>query len=475
MTTPEGARTNPFLTGPLGPLFLRSAVPIILMMLTNGIQTLIDAWFLGVYVGADALAAVTLMFPVFMLMAALSSLVSTGMSSVLARALGAGDIARARALFTGAHGLALVVCMLVLILFQLWGAGLTARLAGGSAQLAAMGHAYIAIIIWGAPAMFLLGVNGDALRCEGRFRMMMIGTVTVTLANIALTYMLVAVLNYGVVGNAVATVLAQLLALAIIIVYRSVGATALRWRTLRPGDLSRGWGAFLSLGAPQSLSFMGISLIAGAIILSVQKWGGDSYAATVAAYGIITRIMTFAFMPLMGMSMATQTVVGNNFGAGLYARSDGAIRIGLAVAFVYAVLFETAMLLFAGLIGKVFVDDPQTIAEIGRILPITIMFYVLSASLLVLSGYLQAIGDARSAVLLTIGRTYFLTIPLILALPYALGETGIWFAGPVAELLTSLLAVVILWRQWRRHGYRFGLFRSGRQAAPDQPLARDTG
>lgn len=458
MTTPDGARTNPFLSGPVGPLFLRTVTPIIFMMLTNGIQTLVDAWFLGVYVGADALAAVTSMFPVFMLLAALSALVSTGMASALARALGAGEMARARALFTGAHGLALIVCAGLVLVFALVGTSLTSRLAGGSAELASMGYAYISIIIWGAPAMFFLGVNGDALRCEGRLQMMVIGSLTVTLANIALSFVLVALLGYGVVGTAVATVLAQLVAFSIIVAYRFVGATALRWVTLHPRNLGKGWTEFLMLGAPQSLSFIGISLVAAAIILSVQAWGGADYAATVAAYGIITRLMTFAFMPLMGMNMATQTIVGNNFGAGLYARSNAALKLGLGVAVGYGLLFTAAMLTFAGSLGAIFVDDAATIAEVGRILPITTIFYVLTALLMVLSGYLQAIGDARSAVLLTLGRTYFLTIPLILILPYVVGEPGIWFSTPVAELLTALLAVLILWRKSRRDGARWGVF-----------------
>jgi len=80
---------NMFLSGSLPILFIKTAAPIILIMMVNGIHTLIDAYFLGEYVGADALTAVTLMFPAFMLMVALSTLVSNGYSSVLARLLGA--------------------------------------------------------------------------------------------------------------------------------------------------------------------------------------------------------------------------------------------------------------------------------------------------------------------------------------------------------------------------------------------------
>ena len=460
MPTPENTPANPFLNGPLGPLFARTAIPIILMMLTNGIQSLIDAWFLGVFVGSDALAAVTLVFPIFMLLAALSVLVSAGMASVLARSLGAGDMARARALLAGAHGLSLLVSLGLICLFLLIGWPVILGLAGGSVPLASMGHDYIAIIVVFSPLMFLLGVHGDALRCEGKLALLMLTTFCVTAANIALTYLLVAILDYGVVGSAAGTVLAQALALSIVIAYRTFGATALRWTTLRLGDLGHGWRDFLALGAPQSLSFIGISLISTAVIVSVQKWGGEGYAATVAAYGIITRLMTFAYMPLMGLNMATQTIVGNNFGAGLFRRSDGAFKLGLMVALVYTAVFEISMMTFAGTIGGLFVDDAATIAEVGRIMPITVMLYFVSGGVLILSGYLQAIGDARTAVLLTIGRAYLFSIPLILALPYLLGEIGIWLAGPAAEACAAVLAGLLLWRKSRTEGHRFGIFRS---------------
>lgn len=460
MSSPEPARQNPFLHGPLGPLFVRTAAPIIVIMLTNGVQTLIDAWILGAYVGADALAAVTLMFPVYMLMAALSSLVSSGMASVLARALGSGDIARARTVFAGAHGLAIVICAMLVVLFVLGGRAMVEALTNGPGHLAGMGYGYIAIVVWFSPLMFLLGVNGDALRCEGRLGLMTATSLIVSAVHVAAAWLLVVHLGYGVEGSAAGTVIGQALALAIIIGFRFAGRTCLRWSALRLADLRRGWSRFLALGAPQSLSFIGISLVAGAVIVSAQRWAGDSYAATVAAYGIITRIMTFAYMVLMGFNMATQTIVGNNYGAGLWHRSDGALKIGLGAAFAYAAAFEAAMLMSSGSIGGLFVDDPATIAEVARILPITIVFYALAGCMLVLSSYLQAIGDARTAILLTIGRTYLFNIPLVILLPFAVGETGIWLAGPAAEAMTAILAGGLLWRVKAKTGYRFGLLRA---------------
>ena len=110
-------RKNRFTEGSLGTIYVRTALPIIFVMAMNGLLSVTDAVFLGFYVGPDALAAVTLMFPFYMLIVALSTLVANGMSSLLARALGAGDHDRARTIFAGAHGLALGLGLILIVLF----------------------------------------------------------------------------------------------------------------------------------------------------------------------------------------------------------------------------------------------------------------------------------------------------------------------------------------------------------------------
>ena len=84
--------SNPFLIAPLGALFARTAAPIVFVMSMNGLLTVMDAVMLGLYAGPEAVAAVTAVFPIFMLLVALATLVGSGMASLLARRLGAGDL-----------------------------------------------------------------------------------------------------------------------------------------------------------------------------------------------------------------------------------------------------------------------------------------------------------------------------------------------------------------------------------------------
>ncbi|AMS43134.1 MATE family efflux transporter [Aminobacter aminovorans] len=460
---PEGG--NAFLHAPLPGLFLRTAAPIILIMATNGLLAIVDAYFLGEYVGPDALAAVTLMFPAFMLLVALSTLVASGMASQLARLLGAGERDTARATFLDAHALAFLVCVLAITAFLLGGKALALRLANGSQPLAEMGYDYIAILIWGAPLTFALSLNGDGLRCEGRLGLVAAASLLTSVANAALNYVLIVGFDLGVSGSALGTVLAQAFALGFIVVYRRRAGTVLQYAAVPSMRWTGAWRQLLSLGAPQSLSYIGISLLATSVITATQLWEGETYAATVAAYGIITRIMTFAFLPMLGLNMAMQTIVGNNFGAGLWQRSDAGLKLGLGLALAYCGLFEAAMLLSHGSLGAIFVDDAATQSEVARILPMTVSLYILAGPVMMLSGYFQAIGDARRALLLSVVRTYLLAIPLTIGLPHLLGERGIWLASPMAELLMVLVVSMLLLHARASTGFAWGLFRARVAAA----------
>ncbi len=232
---------NSYLSGPLGPIYARTALPIIFVMGMSGLLSVADALFLGYFVGPDALAAVTLMFPVYMLIVAFATLVSGGMSSQLARHLGAGRIDAARAVFAGAHGLALTAGALLIALFAVFGRPVSLLVAGGVEGLAEMGLIYIRITILFSPLLFVLSVNSDALRNEGRVGFMAAMSLLVSIANIGFNYVLIALLDMGVAGSAYGTALAQALGFVIILGFRARGTTVLRPSAVIGGRLTAEW------------------------------------------------------------------------------------------------------------------------------------------------------------------------------------------------------------------------------------------
>lgn len=435
---------NPFLTAPIGALFLRTATPIVFVMSMNGLLTVMDAVMLGLYVGPQAVAAVTAVFPVFMLLVAVATLVGSGMASGLARALGAGDLPSARRIFSTAHWLALALSAVFIAGFLACGQPLVAGVAKGSAELGAMAYAYIAIVVFFSPLQLVLAVNVDALRCEGRVGLMALASLAISLANILFNYLLIVHFQMGVQGSAFGTVLAQLLALAFLLAFRAGGTTPLRLANAFQRATREAARSILALGAPQSLGFIGIALVSAAVITALQVSAGDAYAPLVSAYGIVTRILTFAYLPLLGMSQAVQTILGQNRGAGLVLRANGVLRLGLITVLVYCLAVEAALAGFPRWIGGLFVDDVAVIDAVARIMPIMTALYLVSGPLMMIGGYFQAIGDARRAAALGLTKPYLFTLPLIALLTSTFGESGLWYAMPAAELLLLLLTLLVL-------------------------------
>jgi Na+-driven multidrug efflux pump len=283
--------------------------------------------------------------------------------------------------------------------------------------------------------------------------------LSTSLANIGFNYVLIAVLHWGVAGSAWGTVFAQGSALLAVAAFRLAADTPLHLRRMPGRGFVRRWPEFLALGAPQSLTFLGISLGSGAIIAAIHRWGGDHYAVTVAAYGIITRILTFVYLPLLGLNMAMQTITGNNFGASLWHRSDASLRLAITIGLVYNGAAQAILFAARHRIGFLFVEDAATAAEVARILPIVTVMLFAAGPLAVLSAYFQAIGEAGRAAVLSLTRTYAYALPLTFLLPFAFGETGIWMAGPTAELLAIATAIAVLMRARSTTGNRLGVFR----------------
>jgi putative MATE family efflux protein len=457
--------TNAFTHDPLGVVFAKTALPIIFVMSMSGLLAVVDAVFLGLFVGPEALSAVTLVFPAYMLIVALATLVASGMSSLIARHLGAKRFDEARAVFAGAHGLALTVGGILIGLFIALGNQLTLLAANGAAQLAGIGHTYFGIIVLFSPILFVLSVNSDALRNEGRVAFMAAMSLLVSLANIGFNYVLIARLGLGVAGSAYGTVMAQTLAFSIILAFRLWGRTELRTSALFRYGLATEWRRILQLGAPQSLNFIGIALGSSAIIAALQMVHGENYEVTVSAYGIITRIMTLVFLPLLGLSYALQSITGNNYGAELWRRSDNGLRLGIIIALVYCLMAETVLIGFARPIGLIFVNDNEVAAEVARIMPVMVAMFFAAGPMVMIATYFQAIGDAGRAAILGLAKPYAFAIPLTFLLPVGFGEQGIWLAGPFAEIMLLGLTAIVLAATARNKNLKWGLFKVAGSAA----------
>ncbi|SMX36802.1 multidrug efflux pump VmrA [Octadecabacter ascidiaceicola] len=206
------------------------------------------------------------------------------------------------------------------------------------------------------------------------------------------------------------------------------------------------------LASKRIVDLFGVALGSAAIIISLQWVGQPGYADTITAYGIITRVMTFVFLPLLGLSFAMQTITGNNYGANLWSRSDASLKMALGIALLYCAAMQAVLMIPPGQIARAFVDSEPVISEVTRILPVLTIAFFLAGPLMMVATYFQAIGSAAKAAVLGLSKTYLFAIPLTFLLPIWFGESGIWFAGPIAEVALLVLTFGVLLTTAKRKG-----------------------
>lgn len=434
---------NPFLTAPVGRLFVSNAVPMAVVMSMGGLLAVVDGIFVGHFIGADALAAVSLAFPVVMVLSALTTLAGGGMSSLMARHLGAGERAAAGRVFAGAHGLALAISLALAALWAVAGTALVQSMAAGNADVAEQAQDYLRITMYGAPAQLMLGLHADALRNEGRAGLVAALSVLVNLFNIGANWLAIVVLGFGISGSALGAIAAQALGLALVLGVRGRSETLLPLSVLREQSWLQAWSRIVRLGLPLCLSFIGIAMVASAVMLSLRLRAGADYAALIAAYGVVTRLLGFAFLPQMAIALATQSIAGNNAGAGRNDRAQAGLRLAIAAAFAWCLSVVLAGVFAGTTLGGWFSADPAVIDAVAKILRPMMLLYASSGPILVLALYFQALGQPGRTAALTLVKPWLLTPLAVLTLSAAFGVKGIWLAFPLADAVILLLAVMI--------------------------------
>ncbi len=445
----QAGAAQPFLTAPVGRLFVSNALPMAIVLSLGGLLNAVDGVFVGRFVGPDALAAVSALFPLVMLTTALSALVGGGLSSRMARHLGAGQHAAAFDDLRAARALALVIGFGLMALFLTCGRPLAAALTGGSTRVAQLSHDYLRVIALAAPLQLLLGVYADASRTEGRAALVARLSVVMNLVNIAANAVLIAGCGLGVAGSALGTLLAQAVGLVLLVAARRRAVRGLPTPP-RPGAIpAQAWRSILLLGVPVSLGLLGTVVVSATVILALRT--APDRETTLAAYGIVTRLMGLAFLVQMAMALAVQTIVGHHLGAGLPQRAAACVRLGMVAAAAWCLCVVVVLLAGGAELGWWFTPSREVAHDVARILHAQLLFYVCSGPLLVLALSVQAAGRAREAALLTLLKPWVLTPGLVLICVASWGSRALWWAFPLADAML-LCAVVVVWRLRRGRG-----------------------
>ena len=424
---------------PVFSLLLRLSLPGIFSMVIQALYNVVDSIYVG-HLSKAALSALSLAFPIQLVLISIGVGTGIGASSLIARLLGAGkkeeaNVAAEQAIFLS------IVCSIVFAGIGLMFSDGIIAFFTDEGELIGLGERYIRIILIGSAGMFVPMIANSILRGEGNTFLPMIAMLIGSVMNIALDPIFIFGIGpfegLGIEGAAYATVLSRIISgvFVLYVLFRGGNEIVPKARGFRPEweSIKRIYRVGLPAIVMQVLaSFMigGMNLIAG---------GMDENG--VASLGIYFRLQSFVFMPVFGLNQGYMPILGYNYGHGRPDRMKEVIRYGILTAAAFTTagffLFQTAS---GPLVSMFNPDGALLLVGSDAIRTISIAFPIIGPAIIIATTF-QALGKGIPSLILSFARQIILLLPIA----YFFSRLGdihfVWFAFPISEAIAFIAAV----------------------------------
>lgn len=432
------ATQNKMGTAKMLPLIISMSLPAMFSMLVQALYNVVDSYFVS-QVSENALTAVSLAYPIQMLLIAFAVGTSIGINSLIARRLGEGNQEEADSAAT--HGMFLGVLTWVLFfLFGLFFVGAFIGMYTSDSEIYAGGTSYLSICCIWSLGVFIECNLEKTLQATGNMIWPMIFQLTGAIVNIILDPMFIFgfafIPQMGVAGAAIATVIGQHAAMvvAIIVVLTKDHAVKIRLRGFRPN-----WQTIRNIyvvGIP-SIIMQAISSVMN-IAMNAILVGFSSTA--VAVFGIYFKLQSFVFMPVFGLTHGVMPIMGYNYGARNHKRLMSALRIGMIIALLIMAIGVVLFWAIPDVFLQIF-NASQNMLDIGVPALRTISLCFLPAALGILfSTLFQAVGKGTYSLMISLLRQLIILVPVAYFLA-SISVQAVWYAFPVAEVVSLFASV----------------------------------
>ena len=433
-------------TEPIRKLLMKYAMPGIIAMTAMSIYNMVDSIFIGHGVGAMALSGLTVAKPFMDICAAFGTLVGVGASSLVAIKLGEKDYRSANDVLANVVILNVLLGALIMVIGLFWLDPILYAF-GASDITIVYAREYMEIILLGNIMTHIYYGLNSMLRSIGHPRISMYATILAVSLNVVLDPIFIFVLDMGVRGAALATILSQLVSVVVEMIIFLNPKEVIHfhrgiWRLKRDITMRA-----LGIGAAPFLMHMAACFVVIVLNNQLKRYGGDMAIAT---FGMTNRFIFFFAMIVMGIQQGMQPIVGYNYGAKLYARMLRTFKLSVYCATcVMGTLFLFGEIFPEGFI-RLFTHDEELIAQ--SIAPARIMLAVMFmiGFPMITGNFYTSIGIPGKAIFLSLSRQVLYLIPLILLLPLAFEALhwsplmGVWWAFPISDSMSAITAACMV-------------------------------
>ena len=425
----------------IGKLLLKYSVPAIIGMIVNALYNVVDRIFIGNIpgVGSLAITGVGVTMPITTIILGFAMLVGVGATTTISIKLGQGRKEEAAKVIGNAISLAVILSLILTIVGLVFGDVILTKF-GASDETLYYAKAYIYIILLGTVFNMVAFALNNTIRGDGNPKLaatiMVIGCVT----NIILDAVFIFIFNMGIQGAAIATVISQLVTAVIGLGYYISGKSNLKFDKSSLKLDKQITLKILSIGAAPFAMQIAASLVQVIANNVLKEYGTD---LAIGAMATISSVSLMCLMPIFGINQGAQPIIGFNYGAKQEERAQKAFKLSAIVA---TIILFIAVQVFPETIIGVFNKDPQFMDISVKGMRIYLLMLPIVGISITGSNYIQSIGEAKTAMFLSLLRQVILLVPFIIILPrtFGLGLDGVWIAQPVSDVLTTAVTIFIL-------------------------------
>lgn len=434
-----------FEKAPVPKAVLKNALPAMAAMLMVLIYNLADTFFIGQTHNDILLAAVSLATPVFLIFMAVGTVFGMGGTSVISRALGEGRTEYAKKVCSFCMWGCIVVGITISALFLIFMDSILA-LVGASADTWEPAKTYLAIVAFGGPFVLISNCYSNVIRAGGNSTQAMTGQLLGNLVNVVLDPIMILGLNWGIAGAAIATVIGNFLGAGYYILYFVRGKSSLSIRLQDFSMKDKICSGVLAIGIPASLGSLLMSV--SQIIINSQMAGYDDMA--VAGIGVAMKVTMMTGMVCIGFGQGIQPLLGYCVGAKLWERFKKTMRFSIIFSLGLSAVMTALCYLLRGQIVGAFLTEPAAFDYAVAFTNILLTTSILFGLFYVLCNSLQAMGAATPALIVNLSRQGIIYIPALFILQAWLGVSGLVWAQPVADILSTALVLFHYFRVSRK-------------------------
>lgn len=430
---------------PIGKLLAKLSIPATIGMLVLLLYNVVDMIFVARYAGTMAVGGMAIVLPISMLFSTVGMSIGVGGGSMIARFLGAKEYLKANKtmgnMITLNFALVGVATFIGFVAID-W----VLRLFGAGGEIFPYAKTYFFITLIGIPLLSFAMMFNNAVRSEGKAKTAMVTMLISALMNLILDPIFIIYYDWGIAGAAWATVISQIFALGFLVWFYLSGNSSVsihRKHWCWDGPLVK---EIVSIGSSSSARQGAASITAIVVNHALLRYGGE---LSIAVYGILIRIVMMVVFPLFGLAQGMMPLVGFNLGARKLDRVAQSLSKSIIIATTMSVLMFISIIFLSESLIRIFSTDPEVI-EMGTVALKTINIALPFIGFQIIGAvYFQAIGKAKPAIILTVSRQLLFLVPAVWFLSAGFGLDGIWYAFPVADVLSTILVAIYIIPAWR--------------------------